>query len=381
MNADSLNNCGSAATDSYPYPILLTPSFRARIWGRKNLSDIYPSRTSDGERIGEVWLTADDNLVSSGPGSGKTLDALCRASGNAIVGTARQAPGRPSWVTFPLLAKFLFTSDKLSLQVHPSDDYANRVEESAGKTEMWHVLKADPGARLAIGFLPELVASPVPNREKLRQAIASGELEQMLNWLEVREGDTYFVPAGCVHAIGAGLILCEIQQNSDVTYRLYDYNRTGTDGRPRTLHVEKALDVIDWHSPGGRTEPLAFGDGAALRMCLAACPYFATEKFFLRDSIQCETNERVELWIGIDGKADFEAGGQRVSCGKGEAVVVPASASRFSIHPQAPSAFLRCYEPDLARDIVMPLRAMGYSENQLSRVLFPARSPGTGEAR
>ena len=380
MNADAPRDCGSAVIAHYPYPIKLTPSFRTRIWGREDLSELYPSRPTESERIGEVWLTADDNLVSNGPFSGKTLGALCRATGGAIIGGARHAAYPASLASFPLLVKFLFTSDKLSLQVHPSDDYANRREQSTGKTEMWHVLKADEGARLAVGFRKELGASLATNRENFRQAIASGELEQMLNWMEVREGDTFFVPAGCVHAIGAGLILCEIQQNSDITYRLYDYNRTGTDGRPRALHVEKALDVIEWQTPGGRTEPLAFDGAATQRLCLAACPYFASEKFFLRDSIDCQSKGRFEIWIGIEGEAVFEAAGERVHCGKGEVLIVPASAARFSICSHAQSIFLRSYAPDLERDIAAPLRARGYTQSQLSRVLFPARPLRAAEA-
>jgi mannose-6-phosphate isomerase len=380
LNADAPRDCGSAVTAHYPYPIKLTPSFRARIWGREDLSNLYPGRLKESERIGEVWLTADDNLVSNGPCSGQTLGALCTESGGAIIGAARRPADPASSASFPLLVKFLFTSDKLSLQVHPSDDYARRREKSPGKTEMWHVLKADAGARLAVGFRRELVASLATNRDKLLQAIASGELEQMLNWMEAREGDTFFVPPGCVHAIGAGLILCEIQQNSDITYRLYDYNRIGTDGHPRALHVEKALDVIEWQTQGGRTEPLAFDGAAAQRLCLAACPYFATEKVFLRDSIDCENKGRFEIWIGIEGEALFETAGESIHCGKGEVLIVPARAARFCLRPLAASIFLRSYEPDLDRDIAAPLRARGFSESQLSRILFSARPHRRAEA-
>ncbi len=131
----------------------------------------------------------------------------------------------------PLLVKFVFTSERLSVQVHPNDEFAAAHENSRGKTEMWYVLRADPGARLAIGFREAI------SRERLRESALSGEIEQLLNWIEVQAGDAFFVPAGTVHAIGGGLALCEIQQHSDITYRLYDY------GRPRELHLDKAMQV------------------------------------------------------------------------------------------------------------------------------------------
>ncbi len=155
------------------------------MWGATDLVPWYPA--SD-KKIGEVWFEAD----------------------------------------LPLLVKFVFTSERLSVQVHPNDDFAAAHENSRGKTEMWYVMRADPGARIAIGFRESI------SRERLREAAVSGEIEQLLNWLEVQAGDAFFIPAGTVHAIGGGLALCEIQQHSDVTYRLYDY------GRPRELHLDKA---------------------------------------------------------------------------------------------------------------------------------------------
>jgi mannose-6-phosphate isomerase len=157
------------------------------------------------------------------------------------------------WFTSsPLLLKFLFTSEKLSVQVHPDDSYAARHEQARGgrgKTELWYIVDAQPGARLAIGFQPGVLSKR--NREQLRQAALDGSMEQQLNWIEVHPGDAVFVPAGTVHALGPGLTLCEIQQHCDVTYRLFDY------GRPRELHVEKALDVIRDLPHAGRV-PLPF---------------------------------------------------------------------------------------------------------------------------
>jgi mannose-6-phosphate isomerase len=190
----------------------LTPRFVERIWGVTKLSPYFPDSPS---KIGEVWFT----------------------------------PGE----AYPLLVKFIFTSERLSVQVHPDDAYAQQHEGSRGKTEMWHILDAQPGATIAIGFREE-----VPP-DRLAQAIADGSIEDLLNWVPVAPGETYFTRAGIVHAIGAGVTLCEIQQNSDVTYRLHDY------GRGRELHIAKSLDVLETGAYDG------------LREMPVACDHFVTE--------------------------------------------------------------------------------------------------------
>ena len=276
-----------------------------------------------------------------------------------------------SGCAFPLLVKFLFTADKLSVQVHPSDEYAWKKEGCPGKTEMWHVLKAEPNARLAVGFREDLACGPQPNRETLREAVSTGAIEGMLNWIEVQAGDTFFVPAGTVHAIGPGLVLCEIQQNSDLTYRLYDYQRLGTDGRPRPLHVEKALDVLRWRTAGGRTIPLDLRpNGTSTGLLLAACRYFAAEKLWLKTPATYRTEGRLEIWTGLEGQAEFEMMGQRTGCRKGEVVLLPACAQTFLVNPSPDCIFLRSYRPDFETDLVAPLQAEGFSEEQLRRVCF-----------
>lgn len=347
------------------YPLKIAPSFRERIWGREDLSDLYPSHRASSSRIGEVWLTADDNVIAEGPLAGKTLGELCCSCGPGLIG--RTISPASAAAAFPLLVKFIFTSDKLSVQVHPSDDYAARVEGCSGKTEMWHVIKAERGAQLAVGFRKGL---PPLSRDALVRATKTGEIEQMLNWTEVQAGDTFFVPAGAVHAIGAGLIICEIQQNSDLTYRLYDYNRKGSDGRPRELHLEKAVDVIQWQTRGGRTSGLTY-DAAGSRECLAACRYFATEKLVIAAPVQLPTDGRFQILIGIQGEASLESNGYSLRLCSGEAAVIPAGAATFTINPVFNSALLRAYEPDLSQDILAPLGARGFSEEQLSQVCFP----------
>jgi mannose-6-phosphate isomerase len=303
-------------------------------------------------------------------------------------------PPHPSGnAVFPLLVKFLFTTDKLSVQVHPPDSYARDRAASWGKTEMWHVLRAAPGARLAVGFREDVAENVRLDRQAFRQALTTGAIEQMLDWIEPRVGDTFFVPAGTVHAIGHGLVLCEIQQNSDITYRLYDYNRPGTDGRPRPLHVDQALDVMQRHTVGGRTAPLELPTAAGARQCLAACPYFATERWTLEQPFEQESTGRLEIWICLEGEAQFgslhpepaRASDQNrlptpysplpipplATCKQGEVIVIPADVRSFVLRPQSPCVFLRTFPPDLENDILAPLRARGVSEDQLRRVYFP----------
>ena len=267
--------------------------------------------------------------------------------------------------------KFLFTAQKLSVQVHPPDPYARRWEGSEGKTEMWHVLYAEAGARLAVGFREEVSAKQGLDRKTLLAAIESGDIEDMLHWWEVGEGETFYVPAGTIHTIGAGLVLCEIQQNSDVTYRLYDYKRPGNDGQPRTLHVEKGLEVLRMKTPGSRTRPVERQGEQTTLLSLAACPYFAAERHLLQRACCHSTGGRFEIWIGLEGEAEFEAGEQRVRCRRGEVIVVPAAARSFSVTPVSKSVFLRTFQPDLEADVRAPLRAQGFSEQQLQAILLP----------
>jgi mannose-6-phosphate isomerase len=351
----------------------LDPVFVERVWGREDLSFLYSSRPTEPRRVGEVWLTGEQNRITNGPWTGLTLEETARQHAQALLGSsvARSRPAHGP--KFPLLVKFLFTTDKLSVQVHPADAYAQEREQSPGKTEMWHVLRAEPGARLAIGLRSDLARGPRGERSELREAVETGAIEGMLDWMEAREGDSFFVPAGTVHAIGAGLVLCEIQQNSDVTYRFYDYHRPGTDGRPRPLHIEQALDVLEWRTPGGRTQPVELASASAGRFCLAACPYFATEKLALESPYHQQGRERVEIWIALEGEARFEAGGETVACRRGEVVVLPAAMNSVLVRPISPAVFLRTFPPDLEADVFGPLRAHGYSEERLRRVCFSSQ--------
>ena len=257
-------------------PVRLPTRIFEKVWGTPDLLPWFPP--SD-KKIGEVWF--GDKL--------------------------------------PLLVKFVFTSDRLSVQVHPNDDFAAAHENSAGKTEMWYVMRADPGARIAIGFRESI------SRERLREAALSGEIEHLLNWLEVQAGDAFFIPAGTVHAIGGGLALCEIQQYSDVTYRLYDY------GRPRELHLDKAIQVSVTEATSAHSVMLPVD-----------CQYFHTELARTTSSLLYKPErERFHILIFLSGMGNIA--GQPFQ--EGEAWLIPAVGEPFEIGPANPVKFLRTWVP------------------------------------
>ena len=261
-------------------PVFLEPSFREKVWGTPRLSPLYPDADS---KVGEVWFESNPPL--------------------------------------PLLFKYIFTSEALSVQVHPNDEYARVHENSRGKTEMWHILRADPGAKIAIGLRQAVTA------EELREAAKSGAIEQLLNWVEVKPGETYQINAGTIHAIGAGIALCEIQQNSDITYRLYDY------GRPRELHLERGVEVSNLAPWSPDVPPAGF---------VAKCDYYATEALTLDVAAmyQPDTN-RFHVLLVLEGKGRF--GDQAYQ--QGQAWLVPAGSAEFGITPGSTTRVLRTYVP------------------------------------
>jgi mannose-6-phosphate isomerase len=208
------------------YPLLMVPAFDPRPWGTLDLSAIYPNYRFE-ERIGEAWLTAGKCKVANGPLTGKSLSELCEQFRRALIGDAPSDARQ-----FPLLLKFLFPEEKLSVQVHPDDEAARRAGLPNGKTECWYVAHTKPGAQIALGLKPGVT------RSQFEQAIHEKRAEELLNWVNVFAGEMIYVAGGTVHTLGGGSIIVETQQQSDTTYRLYDY------GRPRELHLKEGLAVI-----------------------------------------------------------------------------------------------------------------------------------------
>lgn len=258
-------------------PIRLKTTFHEKIWGATELEPWFPRSQ---KKIGEVWFTGESRL--------------------------------------PVLVKFLFTADKLSVQVHP--------DGPQGKTEMWHILRAEPGAKVALGF-----REPI-SRERLREAARSGEIESLLQWFPVKAGETYFTPAHTVHAISGGIALCEIQQNSDITYRLYDY------GRARELHVDQAAAIADLRTHPGPVRPEMISAGREL---LVGCDYFETEAVTLEQSEYTGHPERDQFLIILEGRGRIAD----LPYQAGEVWLIPPEADRFRLVPEAASRALRVLAP------------------------------------
>jgi mannose-6-phosphate isomerase len=307
------------------YPFLLRPEFVERPWGARDLSPIYPEHRCD-KPVGEVWLTGDYNRVSNGPLAGRSLGELCKHYGRALVGESACETQR-----FPLLIKFLFPREKLSVQVHPDDEAARRAGQPCGKTECWYVLAADPGAQVALGLKPGVT------REQLAHAIQQVRAEGLLNWVDIHAGEMIYVDAGTVHTIGPGSILVETQQNSDITYRLYDY------GRPREIHVEQGLAAAKERTRAGKVKG---NEGATT---LVASSSFLVEKFALEETRCFEAGHSPQIFLALEGSGAAESqGGAAVSFARGGALVVPPAVGQVSIRPKVNLQLLRATLPGVA---------------------------------
>lgn len=289
----------------------LKPACKSYIWGGRRLKREY-GKEFEGESISETWeLSCHPDgpcIAVDGPWAGKSLADILDEHPE-YAGKAAAALGR-----FPVLVKLIDAARDLSVQVHPDDEYALRHEGQLGKTEMWYIIDAEPGAALYCGFRREV--SPA----ELYRAIQENTLCELLRRVPVKAGDVIFIPAGTVHAIGAGILLAEIQQSSSVTYRLYDYGRLGADGKPRELHIDKALDVATL-SPS----PLSFGFGGHL----GSCKYFTADLFECDGVKEFEAGEESFMHLLVlEGELDISAGGETVRAGKGESVFISALSGR-----------------------------------------------------
>ena len=295
------------------YPFLLIPIFDERPWGVRDLRPVYTKIVK--EPIGESWLTWSDNRIANGPFAGRSLGNIASEFKRDLVGTATVYENR-----FPLLVKFLFPAEKLSVQVHPNDDAAQLVGEPCGKTECWYVLDALPNAQVALGLK---LGTTVGDFEA---SIRENRAEELLNWINVYAGDMLFVAAGTVHTIGGGMVLVETQQTSDITYRLYDY------GRPRELHIKEGIAAIKLDARAGKVVRQSDDDPTTL----VRSPFFQVEKLKLSQPLEAlVTRDSPHIVVAIEGAGVLESAGMEpVSFAKGEALVVPASVPQYSVRPQ-----------------------------------------------
>ena len=308
------------------YPLKLKPVYKDYVWGgdrivRKFNRDVPPGIYA------ESWeLSARPegmSLVENGSLKGEDIESLLRSFGESLLGSELEAD------SFPLLVKLIGAEQDLSLQVHPHDVNARRTGAEA-KTEMWHVLDADPGAELIVGLKPGF------EREDFSRALASGKVEPMLNRIAVKPGDTIYMPGGRVHAICAGTLILEVQQNSNTTYRLHDWGRVGNDGKPRELHIEQGLDAVCMYDndPVLIDPKLLERDGENEIWRLADTPYFVVDRLMLAEKMESRTKpERFSVIFCAEGSIEISGGGEVVSAESGTTTLLPSAMGDYTIEP------------------------------------------------
>ena len=317
------------------YPLIFQPLFKDRVWGGRKLEQLYQKPLPPKVPIGESWEISDRpgdvSEIANGPLAGKDLHWLVEHHREELLGSTKLQHGR-----FPLLVKILDAEQKLSLQVHPPADKAARLGGEP-KTEMWYIADAAPGAELFVGLKRGVT------REQFERRITDGTVADCFHRLTVQAGDAMFLPSGRVHAIGEGLVIFEIQQNSDTTYRVFDWNRLGLDGKPRSLHVPESLDSIDFQD---FEPPLIRGDftraDGVKKRFLVEDPLFAVE-LYETEAGSCVplAQKKMQIVAGISGQIDLEADLSRIGLSAGGFSLVPASVPHARVVAETASTFLR----------------------------------------
>ena len=323
-----------------PYPFKFRPILKEKIWGGHKLKSELNKDFSSAENCGESWEISgvDDNIsvVKDGPLIGTSLTKLIDTYKGDLVG---EKVFKDAGNEFPLLVKFIDANQDLSIQVHPNDELAKKRHQSLGKTEMWYIFQADPGARLIVGFNQPL------SREKYLEYFRNGQLMEVLNQEPVESDDVFFVPAGRVHTIGKGILLAEIQQTSDVTYRIYDFDRVDKEGNARELHTEEALDALDYrHYTQYKT---TYDRSANQVVPIVTSEYFTVNRL----SFEHETARNYHdldsfvIYVCVDGKLRVEWDAQHITVVKGEAVLIPACIKELALVPDQSFKILESYIP------------------------------------
>jgi mannose-6-phosphate isomerase len=318
------------------YPLTFHPIFKDRVWGGREMERLYKKKLPADRPIGESWEISDRpggvSVIANGPLAGKNLRWLMENHATEILGGAKSATGN----RFPLLCKILDAREKLSLQVHPP---ANKAAELGGepKTEMWFIADAVPGAELFVGLKRGVT------RAEFEKKIETGGVAECFHRVPVHAGDAMFLPSGRVHAIGAGLVIFEIQQNSDTTYRVFDWNRVGLDGKPRELHVAQSLASIDFNDFEPALAQGKFtGDNLIQRRSLVDDPLFKVETWKLNPGAQGWLNpKKLQIVAATRGEVEITSGSTSVKLSAGQFSLIPASLERTEILAKSDAALLR----------------------------------------
>ena len=306
------------------YPLKFQPILKDKIWGGQKLQQILNKPTSSTE-AGESWeisdVEGDTSVVSNGTMAGTSLKSLMELHTTDLLGHKNfQQFG----TKFPLLIKFIDAKSDLSVQLHPNDTLAKARHNSFGKTEMWYVVQADPDSNLIVGFNQPMT------KELYLKHLEAKTLEGILNFDKVEAGDTYFIEVGRIHAIGAGVLLAEIQQTSDVTYRVYDWDRVDSKGNHRELHNDIALEAFDFDMPDNYR--VNYSRDAQTSTELVSCPYFTTNVLEVKTSLLVENNhDSFMIYMCVEGSAIVKIEGHQTEFSKGETVLIPAGIKSFSI--------------------------------------------------
>jgi len=312
------------------YPIIFTPDYKERVWGGQKLKTVL-GKEIPYKHTGESWEIAchenGQSVVKNGKYKGLTMEQLLEKQGESIIGKLFVKGDK-----FPLLIKFIDAKDKLSVQVHPEDDYAFKNENGElGKSEAWYILQANEGSKLVAGIKDGVT------KELFKEKLATNQLEEILNEVEVKAGDVLDIPAGLLHAIGDGILLAEIQQNSDTTYRVYDWGRVGLDGNPRELHVQKSIDVIDFDQK--HSKELVKGVKASFEGF--SVTEFIRNKYFVLQEVSIDTEysqEKLaasfEIYMCVKGDAIIEYNGESLDIVFGESLIIPSSLTNYKIVPK-----------------------------------------------
>lgn len=360
--------------DAMLYPLKFKPLYKDYVWGGRNLDTLGKTLPPEGI-VAESWEVSchekGQSIISNGEYEGLSLPELIKLHGRTIVGHA--LPQRDV-DKFPLLVKFIDAEDNLSVQVHPDDEYAFAKENGEyGKNEMWYIVSAKPGAKLIYDVVPGTT------REKFAEALARNKVESCLKSLEVFPGDVINIPAGIVHAIGKGIILAEVQQSSDTTYRVYDYGREG-----RQLHIEKALDVIDFNSYGRKEKyaglKLELSNGCTKRIVVAN-KYFCIEIYSIRGPInEIADGSKFFIYTFTSGRGVIQWNGGQLPVRAGESILIPAALGPYSLDGEITA--LKAYVPNLHTDVLQPLkdagRAMKAIESEIAGLDGIIKDKGAG---
>ena len=323
---------------SINYPLKFEPILKERIWGGNKLSTVL-NKNTEKDNIGESWelsdVKGDVSVVANGKYKGKSLEFLIDEYKGSLLGKkVYDRFGKK----FPLLIKFIDAKEALSIQLHPYDDLAKKRHDSFGKTEMWYVMQADEGSNLIVGFKKD------SNKEEYLKHLKNKSLLDILNVDKVKKGDVYFIPTGRIHAIGAGVLLAEIQQTSDVTYRIYDWDRKDDQGNGRELHTELALDAIDYKAIDNYTTDYKSELNKSINV--VDCQYFTTNIIDLDGTLTVDNSDKDSfvIYMAVEGKVRFSYNdNNEITLNKGETILMPACLTDFVLKSEQKAELLEVY--------------------------------------